>query len=135
MTYCQSLVKVQDDTWVCHQLACSFTAKIQSECLAFRVVSNRPDLLSSLLLLLIVIVDATAVLSTPVTTLLVEGGGVNMLEKAVQQLGEVCLLWIIIHLQQSMAAVGPEVRTKLGKHCNSHQLARPTACVMLLTAW
>ena len=108
--YCQSLVKVQDDTWVCHQLACSFTAKIHSECLAFRVVSNRPDLLSSLLLLLIVIVNATAVLGAPVTALLVEGGGVNMLKKAVQQLGVVCLLWVIIHLQQSMAAAGPQVK-------------------------
>ena len=71
------------------------------------MVSNRPDLLSSLLLLLIVIVNATAVLGAPITTLLVEGGGVNMLEKAVQQLSVVCLLWVIIHLQQSMAAVDP----------------------------
>ncbi len=70
-------------------------------------MSNSPDLFSSLLLLLIVIVNATAVLGAPVTPLLVEGGGVNMLEKAVQQLGVVCLLWVIIHLQQSMPAVGP----------------------------
>ena len=107
MTYCQSLVKVQDDTRVCHQLACSFTANFQIDSLEFRVVSDRPDLLSSLLLLLIVIVNATAVLGTPVTALLVEGGWVNVLEKTVQQLGVVCLLWVIIHLQQSMAEVEP----------------------------
>ena len=47
------------------------------------MMSSSPDLLSSLLLLLIVIVNATAVLGTPVTALLVEGGGVNVLEKTV----------------------------------------------------
>ena len=109
MTYCQSLVKVQDDTRVCHQLACSFTANLQIDSLELRVVSDRPDLLSSLLLLLIVIVNATAVLGAPITALLVKGGGVNMLKKAVQQLGVVCLLWVIIHLQQSVAAAGPQV--------------------------
>lgn len=41
------------------------------------------DLLCSLLLLIIVVVDAAAVLGAPVTTLLVEGGGVHMLEEAV----------------------------------------------------
>ena len=85
----------------------SSAAKVHTQCLEFRVMSNSPDLLSSLLLLLIVIINATTVLGTPVTTLLIEGGGVNMLEKTVQQLGVVCLLWVIIHLQQSMAEVEP----------------------------
>lgn len=52
-------------------------------CLEFRVMSDSPDLLSSLLLLLVVIVNAAAVLGTPVTALLVQGGGVNVLEKTV----------------------------------------------------
>ncbi len=86
---------------------CLFTAKFHTECLEFRVMSNSPDLFSSLLLLLIVIVNATAVLGTPVTALLVEGGWVNVLEKTVQQLGVVCLLWVKIHLQRSMAAAEP----------------------------
>ncbi len=81
----------------------------QIQCLELRVTSTSPDLLSSLFLLLIVIVNATAVLGPPITALLVEGGGVNVLEKAVQQLGVICLLWVIIHLQRSMAAVEPQV--------------------------
>lgn len=41
------------------------------------------DLLCCLLLLIIVVVDAAAVLGAPVTPLLVEGGGVHMLEEAI----------------------------------------------------
>ena len=67
-------------------------------CLELRVMSDSPDLLSSLLLLLVVIVNATAVLGTPVTALLVQGGGVNVLEKTVQQLGVASLFWVKIHL-------------------------------------
>ena len=78
-------------------------------CHEFRVMSDSPDLLSSLLLLLVVIVNATAVLGTPVTALLVEGGGVNMLEKTVQQLGVASLFWVIIHLTIK-AAVGTWVK-------------------------
>ncbi|KFM27446.1 hypothetical protein F751_1223 [Auxenochlorella protothecoides] len=46
-----------------------------------------PHLLSRLLLGVVVIVDNRAVLGPHIPTLAVEGGGVHMLEEAVQQLG------------------------------------------------